>query len=321
MTDPTTALREARDLLLELREDRDAALDALHLARRRRPLQLRPRLVRPVRPGQRGPALVIVEEDGERTSFTFDDVAARSDRLAVWLHRQGVRRATASSSCSATRRSCGISMLALIKLGAVLMPTTTAVGSADLVDRVARGGAAHVICNAADTPKFEDVPGEYTRIAVDAPAGWLDPAEAQTLGDVRPEHPGNATTDRMLLYFTSGTTEPTEARGAHPPVLPGRAPHHDVLAGAAPRRRAPEHLLAGLGQARLVQLLRPLAGRGDRLRPPLHPLRPRLAAGRRCAARGHELLRPADGLADAHQRRPQRRPGVRCARPSARASR
>jgi acetyl-CoA synthetase len=76
-------------------------------------------------------------------------------------------------------------MLAVIKLGAVVMPTTTAVGPGDLVDRMERGSARAVITNAREVHKFDDVPGDYVRIAVggssaDGPAGdtsaagWAD---------------------------------------------------------------------------------------------------------------------------------------------------
>ena len=45
--------------------------------------------------------------------------------------------------------------------------------SADLVDRLTRGGAKFVIANAGDTAKFDDVPGDYTRIVVgDSVDGW-----------------------------------------------------------------------------------------------------------------------------------------------------
>jgi acetyl-CoA synthetase len=98
-------------------------------------------------------------------------------------------------------------MLAVMKLGAVIMPTTTALGPNELIDRIDRGAAAHVLANPADTAKFDTVPGGYTRFAVgDAPEGWLAYREAYGL-DVPPaEHPGTAPSDPQLLYFTSGTT-------------------------------------------------------------------------------------------------------------------
>ncbi len=78
-----------------------------------------------------------------------------------------------------------------------------------------RGSARAVITNAREVHKFEDVPGDYVRIAVGgssaggAPtdtSGWADYAAHRSL-DVGPaEHPGTAPDDRMLLYFTSGTT-------------------------------------------------------------------------------------------------------------------
>jgi acyl-coenzyme A synthetase/AMP-(fatty) acid ligase len=47
-------------------------------------------------------------------------------------------------------------MLAIAKLGAVIMPTTPALGPADLVDRITRGGAKFVIAN--DAPASWSVP-------------------------------------------------------------------------------------------------------------------------------------------------------------------
>ena len=88
-------------------------------------------------------------------------------------------------------------------------------GPADLIDRVERGGVRHVIADAADAAKFDAVPGEYTRIRVGGVGGrasgirWLTfatPSRA-TRHDAGPlPHPGNASTDALLLYFTSGTT-------------------------------------------------------------------------------------------------------------------
>jgi len=99
------------------------------------------------------------------------------------------------------------SMLAIMKLGAVVLPTTTAVGPAELADRIERGGVRHVIAAGPDTPKFEEVAGDYTRIRVgtggsewtDYNAAFAEPAKPSA-------HPGTTPADRMLLYFTSGTT-------------------------------------------------------------------------------------------------------------------
>ncbi len=151
-------------------------------------------------------ALVIVEEDGSSAERTFAELARASDQLASWLAAHGVRKGDPVILMLGNQVELWESMLAIMKLGAVIMPTTTAVSSADLADRVARGESRHVICNAADTGKFDDVPGTYTRISVGAADGWADLHEAATLEHAKTEHPGTAPSDPLLRYFTSGTT-------------------------------------------------------------------------------------------------------------------
>ncbi|TDQ53119.1 AMP-binding protein [Actinorugispora endophytica] len=152
-------------------------------------------------------ALRIVEEDGSETRVGFAEMAHRSDQVAVWLADQGVARGDRVLLMLGNRVELWESMLAVMKLGAVIMPTTTALGPADLVDRIERGGARHVVAAGADTAKFDGVPGDYTRIAVDgAPDGWADYRRAYETADPVVPHPGTAPDDPLLLYFTSGTT-------------------------------------------------------------------------------------------------------------------
>jgi acetyl-CoA synthetase len=151
-------------------------------------------------------ALVVVEEDGTSESVSFDAMAARSDRVARWLAAQGVRRGEPVIIMLNNQVELWDVMLAVMKLGAVIMPTTTAAGPADLIDRITRGGALHVVANAADTAKFASVPGSYTKVSVGEADGWAD-LRAAYATDVDPVgHPGTAPTDPLLLYFTSGTT-------------------------------------------------------------------------------------------------------------------
>jgi acetyl-CoA synthetase len=162
--------------------------------------------------GNQREALVIVEEDGTRTSRTFDQLVTRSDQLAAWLGSLGVRRGDSVMLMLGNQVELWESMLAIMKLGAVILPTTTAVGTSDLIDRVDRGSVRHVIAAGADADKFDGVPGGYTRVRVgDGPAAlvdaaWLDYAEAFAAPSVASTHPGTAPGDPLLLYFTSGTT-------------------------------------------------------------------------------------------------------------------
>src|SRR5690606_36887634 len=53
----------------------------------------------------------------------------------------------------------------------------------------------------------EEVPGDYTRVSEGEAEGWTDLRTSYPTSPVAPPaHPGNASEDRMLLYFTSGTT-------------------------------------------------------------------------------------------------------------------
>ncbi|MFI4888777.1 MAG: AMP-binding protein, partial [Burkholderiales bacterium] len=98
-------------------------------------------------------------------------------------------------------------MLAAMKLGAVVIPATALLTPDDLRDRIDRGCVRHVVVASAHTQKFAEVEGSYTRICVGAgQPGWIshDAADAFPLA-FTPDAPTQAS-DPMLLYFTSGTT-------------------------------------------------------------------------------------------------------------------
>ena len=150
-------------------------------------------------------ALWIVEEDGSEQKVSFDAMAQRSDQVAVWLEGLGIGRGDHVLLMLGNQVELWETMLAVFKLGAVVMPTTAALGPADLRDRVGRGGARAVVANAADTPKFEEVPGDYVRIAVSGAEGWHSYADAYAVRG-RPFETVTAASDPLLHYFTSGTT-------------------------------------------------------------------------------------------------------------------
>ncbi|GAB3449677.1 AMP-binding protein [Actinophytocola sediminis] len=153
------------------------------------------------------PALWIVEEDGTEERWTFAELSARSNQVANWLRANGVRRGDRLILMLGNQGELWQTILAAMKLGVVLIPASTLLGAADLRDRVDRGRAAHVVVRAEDAPKFADVPGSYTRIAVGAPVeGWLSFADAAGAGAEFTPDGTTSATDTLLLYFTSGTT-------------------------------------------------------------------------------------------------------------------
>jgi acetyl-CoA synthetase len=150
--------------------------------------------------GNDKPGLVIVEEDGTATSYTFAELTDSSDRVAAWLAAHGVRKGDAVLVMLGNQLELWQTMLAVIKLGAVIMPTTAALGPAELTDRIQRGDARFVVCNPVDATKFEEVPGHY-QVLTTAAFG-----EAYALPATPVTHPETSPDDRLLLYFTSGTT-------------------------------------------------------------------------------------------------------------------
>ena len=198
------SFREARDFLLRHRDDYDAAyagfawpeLDEFNWALDWFDV---------IADGNDKPALWIVEEDGGEQKLTFAEMAHRSNQVANWLRAQGVRRGDRVVLMLGNQVELWETILAVIKLGAVLIPATTLLGAGDTRDRVVRGAARHVIATSAAAAKFEGL--DVTRIAVgDAVEGWLSFSDAYAeTTDFAPDGVTHAT-DTLLLYFTSGTT-------------------------------------------------------------------------------------------------------------------
>ncbi|MGY1715641.1 AMP-binding protein [Geodermatophilus sp. SYSU D01106] len=203
----TTAYREARDRLLALRGDPATAAAEFAFPRVAGPFNWAVDWFDEVARGVERPGLRITEEDGTSGSWSFAELSRRSDQVAAWLRERGVGRGDRVVLMLGNQVELWEAMLAVMKLGAVIMPTTTALGPDDLADRIGRGGARHVVVNAVDAAKFDAVPGDYGRIAVgDAPSGWAPYADSAGAPDAPLGHPGTEPGDPLLLYFTSGTT-------------------------------------------------------------------------------------------------------------------
>lgn len=161
----------------------------------------------PMARGNDATALIVVDDDETHHERTFDELARRSDQVAAWLSSQGVARGDAVLLMLNNQVELWEAMLAIMKLGGVIAPTTTALGRVDLGDRIARADIRHVVVGAADADKFDDLPEGLGRIVVGGThPGWVsyDDAFAQDAEPAR--HPGTTADERLLLYFTSGTT-------------------------------------------------------------------------------------------------------------------
>lgn len=203
---PTDRYRAARDELLAARTD-PARAASFSWPRFDGPFNWAIDWFDPMARGNDAPALVVVDDDETHHERTFDELARRSDQLAAWLASRGVRRGHAVLLMLGNQVELWESMLAIMKLGGVIAPTTTALGPGDLADRIDRAEIRHVIVGTADADKFDDLPEGLGRIVVgEERAGWARYDDAFLVEAPPARHPGTLADDRLLLYFTSGTT-------------------------------------------------------------------------------------------------------------------
>jgi acetyl-CoA synthetase len=207
------AFRAARDFLLRSREDYDTArreftwpelaefnwgLDWFDVIAAEHPDRI---------------ALRVVGDDGSDESLTYAEMAERSAQVANWLRGLGVKRGDRVLLMLGNVVPLWEVMLAVIKLGAVIIPATTLLQTADLADRIERGAVRHVVTDTSQTPKFTEVPGDWTRIAVPAgtgqtgtPEGWHAYEDSRSASTEFTSDGVTNASDLLLLYFTSGTT-------------------------------------------------------------------------------------------------------------------
>ncbi len=160
-------------------------------------------------------ALWIAEADGTEVKRTFDQMKRRSDQVAHWMLDQGARPGDVAMLMLGNRLELWEIMLASLKIGVILLPTSVVLGTQELIDRVDRGRVRWVFAAPEDAVKFAAVPGSYRGVAVGfdeatqdqraALYDWLhfDESRSSSLAAV-PKR--TKSEDTSLIYFTSGTT-------------------------------------------------------------------------------------------------------------------
>ena len=151
-------------------------------------------------------ALWIVDEDGTETKLTFGEVSLLSRRFAGSLAAHGIRSGDRVLLFLGNVAPLWVAMLACIRMGAVMIPASTLLTPADLVDRIDRGRVKAVVATAEDVGKFAAETESLVRVSLGDASGWLSYDDLVTAD--APELTGGDTAadDPLLLYFTSGTT-------------------------------------------------------------------------------------------------------------------
>ncbi len=166
------------------------------------------------------PGLWIVDTaSGDEARLSFAELSRRSNQVANFLRALGLRRGDHLLLVLGNVVPLWETMLAAIKLGAVVIPATTLLTPDELADRLERGRARFVIAGADQVAKFDSLAADgVTKIvtAAAASAGWRSYAEAAGHADTFAPDGATASDDPMLLYFTSGTTsKPKLVRHSH----------------------------------------------------------------------------------------------------------
>jgi len=152
------------------------------------------------------PAVQIVEDDLSLHAWTYGELSARSDQVANWLTDIGIRRGDHVIVMLGNMIELWEVMLAITKIGAVSIPTSTLLSASDLAYRIEHGRARAVVTLSSLANRLDGVDVLCIGVGDAIPADWVrfaDSANAPT--EFEPEEATPAS-DTALLYFTSGTT-------------------------------------------------------------------------------------------------------------------
>ncbi|MFG1926619.1 AMP-binding protein [Cryptosporangium sp. NPDC048952] len=204
-SDPGSVFRVARDLLLETASDYPAAIRRFEwpdFSEFNWALDWFDGFLATRHAADR--ALWIVDAEGTEQSWTFGELSRRSDQVACWLRTCGVERGDRVLVQLGNQVELWESLLALMKLGAVAVPTSPLLAPSEVAGRIVRADVSHLIVRSDRTADLPDAP---TRIAVGEPVdGWLRFDDCRNgIGSFRPDGPTRAD-DPLLILFTPGTT-------------------------------------------------------------------------------------------------------------------
>ena len=150
-------------------------------------------------------ALIWNDDAGDKKTFIFRDLARMSNAAANFLASRGVKKGDAVLLFMRRRWEYWILMLAMHKLGAIPIPSTNQLKAEDIKYRIGMADVKTIIAfdDGAVVNEIRGAIGDDDIQLILCPdvAAGIDAAPT-TFTRV-----ANETTDTMVLYFTSGTTD------------------------------------------------------------------------------------------------------------------
>ncbi|MGZ6143934.1 MAG: AMP-binding protein, partial [Myxococcales bacterium] len=208
MTTPTEAFEAARKHLLDNRLDRDAAVRGFRWPELERFNWAKDWFDELARGNQRTALKIVHDGDTSReASASFAELSQRSTRVARFLLDRGVARGDRILMMLPNTLPLWETMLAAMKIGAVIIPATTQLTGADLADRISRGNVKHAVAEPGAAEKLSAFEHLQVKLVVGGSAkGWTPFDDARAAPAQLTAHAPTAPSDALLLYFTSGTT-------------------------------------------------------------------------------------------------------------------
>jgi acetyl-CoA synthetase len=153
------------------------------------------------------PALRVVDDAGNEETLSFAQLSRRSSQVANWLSGLGVGHGDRILVMLGNVLVLWETMLAALRIGAVIIPASTLLENEDLDDRIVRGRVSAVITHSRLTSRFDGIGAVPLRISVGEPvAGWTDYTLSRHAGEAFVAARKTRADDLLFVYFTSGTT-------------------------------------------------------------------------------------------------------------------
>lgn len=161
------------------------------------------------------PALLWTDEKGNERRFTFADIARESDKTASFFSSLGIGRGDRVMLMLKRRYQFWFSIIALHKIGAVVIPATHLLTPDDIVYRCRRADIKMIVAAGEEqiTSHVDEAVGRCPSVerlvstGPSVPEGWLDfDSGVEAAPPFTPPAVANENGDTMLIYFTSGTS-------------------------------------------------------------------------------------------------------------------
>ncbi|MDR2473663.1 MAG: AMP-binding protein [Tannerella sp.] len=160
-------------------------------------------------------ALCWTNDCGEHRDFTFSEIKDYSDRTASYFQSLGIGRGDMVMLILKRRQEFWFSIIALHKLGAVVIPATHLLTKKDIVYRANAADIKMIVCTGEETvlnhirQAMPESPTVKTLVSIgpSVPEGFSDFHKGinEAPKFVRPAFVNN-NDDTLIMYFTSGTS-------------------------------------------------------------------------------------------------------------------